>query len=520
MPQLLSRMDNINWLTPSVAEILEQGASPPGGDGSIREQMLQIQQELNDLETPARITNVRSTPSYTLFITQPESIGRLGNRRQITANELKRSLGKIAENHKDEWILGFLPQLPDNDEAVGILLRTNIHQPLSLRRMLVRSAYRDHRSNFAIVLGNTLEQRLVVTDLNEIGSLLVIGAANAKYHLMRSILVTLLSMNTPGELRLVLAGNHSEQYETLLNIPHAVKRLLQSPADGQRLFIGLVKELERRIRDFQQLEVETLDAFNTIKESKKEDILPHILVVIDSLSDEQWQSARDTWMPLVTRLLEDGAKAGIHTILTAENYQAPDVPGAFESLLPVKVIMRPSAGDYLEKVKNFHNSQLRFIDCIVLENENGEENISALELCAVSDQELKNVIQYWTQATKKRHEEAPERQISGTTGMTGVLGQNSVQNAANQDESAHPTQTQMATQTDQSSAPQRAHSALTRAQALAAYLGWIGIGPLIDVLGLSTGEANIVMEQLQQLGVVETGDTTTPRFIRLSDIPE
>ncbi|MEQ8673264.1 MAG: FtsK/SpoIIIE domain-containing protein [Aggregatilineales bacterium] len=515
MPQLLSRMDNINWLTPSVAEILEQGASPPGGDGSIREQMLQIQQELSDLETPARITNVRSTPSYTLYITQPEVIGRLGNRRQVTSNDLKRSLGKIAEAHKDEWILGFLPQLPDNEDAVGILLRTNVHQPLSLRRMLVRSAYRDSQSTFAVVLGNTLEQRLVVADLNEIGSLLVIGTANAKYHFMRSLLVTLLSMNTPGELRLVLAGNNSEQFESLLNSPHAVKRLLQSPTDGQRLLIGLVKELERRIRDIQQAGLETLTAFNVVQASQNNDILPHILVVIDSLSDEEWQDARDTWMPLLSRLLEDGAKVGIHTIITAEKNQAPDVPGAFDALLPVKVIMRPSANDYVEKIKNFHSSQLRFIDALVLEN--SEENITALELCAVSDQELKNVIHYWAQATKKRHDEAPESQISGTTGMTGVLGQKSVQNVAGQTGENPAIQTK---ETIASPNPADSNTTLMQAQALAAYLGWIGIGPLHDVLGLSSGEANIIIEQLQQIGVVETGDTATPRFVRLGDIPE
>ena len=76
MPQLFSRMDDINWLTPTIADILDQGAAPPGGDGSIREQMLMLQKQLSELETPARVVNVRPTPSYTLFIAKPDTVGR------------------------------------------------------------------------------------------------------------------------------------------------------------------------------------------------------------------------------------------------------------------------------------------------------------------------------------------------------------------------------------------------------------------------------------------------------------
>src|SRR5687768_16415202 len=98
MPELYSRMDNVNWLTPAIADILDQGANPPGGtgSGSIREHMLTIQRELSDLETPARIVNVRSSPSYHLFVARPEMVGRMGNRSQVTPEAIEKSIEKIA----------------------------------------------------------------------------------------------------------------------------------------------------------------------------------------------------------------------------------------------------------------------------------------------------------------------------------------------------------------------------------------------------------------------------------------
>ncbi len=509
MPQLLSRMDSINWLTPSVAEILKQGASLPGGDGSIREQMMQLQKELANLEAPIKITNVRSSIAYTLFIAQPDFVGRLANRRQVSTNEIRRALARIAENHRNEWTIGYLAQSPESEDSFAILLRTKVHSPLSLRRLMVRPRYRDHKSTFALILGNTLDQRLVVTDMRETGGLVVVGGSNAKEHFMRAVLITLLSMNTPGEMRLVLAGNNSEHYESLLNIPHAVRRLLKSPQDGQRLFLGLVKELERRLQDFEAIGAENIGAYNATKIAQEDEIIPHIVIVIDSLSDQMWQDARDAWLPLLTRILENQGRTGIYAIITSESYEEPDLPESISKLLSTQIVMRPSAGDIPQSLENFHSSLLRFVDAFIINSTNSD--IIPVELCAVSEEEMRDVIRYWTQATRKRHEEAPLRQISGTTGMTSMLGRNAVQQTSDDETTQN---------TPQNVEQNQLSISLHQAQALAAYLGWIGLGPLTDVLGYSQAQAHQIMDQLTAMGIIENDGSATPRFVRLSELPD
>ena len=526
MPQLLSRMDNIGWLTPSMAEIMDQGAPLPGGDGSIREQMLQIQKELADLETPAKIVNVRSMPSYTLFVTRPDMVGRLGNRRPVTVNEIRRSLAKIAENHKQEWLLGFMPQLNDQEDSIGILLRTESHSPLSMRRMLVRNTYRDHPSTFAYALGNTLEQRLIIDDLASTGNLLVIGSSKSKHHFFRMLLLTFIGMNTPGELRLVFAGNHTDTYKPLLNVSHAVRRLLKSPEDGLRLLQGMVAELERRQQAFEQETVDQINAYNAIVAAQEKPPMPHIIVVLDSLSDDEWHETRDEWMPLVSTILRDSGNAGIHLIITADKLQAPDIPGALEPLFPLKLVMRSAATSEPERIENFHNSLLRFVDAFVVDER--RNSVTPVELCTVESAELQKAIEYWMQAAKKRTTETSTEQVSSTTGMTGVLGQKVVQRAAQaqtgQLTQAMPEPSATITQeTSQTWSDEMAFDdvdTLSQAQALAAYLGWIGIGPLKDVLGMTTAIALQTIQKLRDLGVVEDDNSKTPRFVRLGEVPE
>lgn len=522
MPQLFSRMDEMNWLTPSIADILDQGSAPPGGDGTIREQTLILQQKLMESETPVRILNVRNTPSYMLFIARPETVGRLGNRRQVTAAEIRRSIGQIAEENR-AWRLGFLPQIQDNPDTLGILLRTDDHQALSLRRVLVRGSFRDHPSPLAFTLGNTLEQQLLVEDLADVGHMLIIGADNARMQFVRATLLTLIALNTPGELRFALTGNNAEAYKGFTGTPHTLGRLLHGPSDAQRLLDGLVKELQRRQQWFREEGAADIAAYNAALLRQGKSPLPRILLLVDSLSEPDWQAARDEWMGSLTDLLSGGIQAGIHLILTANQLQAPDVPEAFTALIPLVVVHRSAATPLLDRVKNFHQSLLRFVDAFIVKS--GSDDIIPVEGCVVSDQEIENTIAYWRQAAQKRKQEtSPLIPISGKTGVTGMLELPPSMRPNEQPlPPAPPTPEKPSVET-----LTRATQALARTvvdtppqvsfqqtQALAAYLGWIGIGPLVDIFEMSVEEAQKTLLVLRTMGIVEDTNSTTPRFLRL-----
>lgn len=534
MPQLFSRMDNANWVTPSISDILDQGAAPPGGDGSIRERMLMIQQELTDLETPARIVNVRSMPSYTLYVARPETVGRMGNRHTITPAELRRSVGQIAEVHKD-WMLGFLPQLQDTEDAVGILLRTEEHRPQSLRRLLVRSTFRNYESSFAFTLGITLEQQLIVSDIVEIANLLIVGTNKAKQHFIRSTVLTLMLLNTPGELRLAFTGEGSDAYKTLLGTPHALGRLLTSPDDAQRLLDGLIKEVQRRQQMFAEENVEKLAEYNVAVREKGKAEFPRILLLIDSLSDPEWRKSSSKWGPALTELLAKGPDMGIHMIIAIGDMDDNDVPELIKHAIPTKIILRSVASGFSENLENFHPSLLRFIDAFVVNDDAQEKEIIPVELCSISNQEIQSTINYWLEASKQRFKDTQLTQTT-KTGMTEILSPAAeamaeipappvpekpsaaaITRATQMLASIQATRTSTIPQHNGSKLPppEETPTLLKQAQALAAYLGWLGVGPLHDILLLAPEDAATIVRELQAMGVLENIDTPTPRFLRL-----
>jgi len=513
VPELYSRMDNANWLTPSVAEILDQGATPPGGDGSIREHMLTIQRELTDLETPARIVNVRSMPSYTLYVARPETIGRLGSRRTITATEIKKSLSKIAENHPD-WVLGFMPKIADDEDALGILLRTNAHRSLSLRRLLVRNHYRNMPTYTSVPLGITLEQILIVRDIATLGHLLIIGVESNRQNFVRSLMLTLMLLNTPAELRLALLGKNAEGYRAFTNAPHALGRWLSEAEHGQRLLDGLQKEILRRQKLFEEHNAADIRAFNRLQQEANRPESPRILLVIDSLSDTDWVQLAASWLPDLLNIVKHGEVCGIHLLATVQSQdEYPELQTAIKS----RLIGRQIARERSEKLPNFHPSLLRFIDAFWSERE-GE--LIPIEFPTVTNAEVSKTVEYWQQNANQRLQENAASIVSGTTGVTGVLVPPPTPPKPSSDDLARaasalggadkPSQPTTWAETSSADTP----FVLKQARSLAAYLGWLSVGALHDILGLSVEESQRILALLKTEGVLEASDHTTPRFLR------
>jgi hypothetical protein len=497
MPQLFSRVDDNHWLTPTIADILEQGSGMPLSEAMIREQMSLLQNKLAELDTPVKMVDILPTPSYTMFIVKPETIGRLGNRRTVTANEIRKSIGQLAEENR-QWKLGFMPSVPDHPEAIGILLRTENHVPINMRRLMLRNMFRDNPSTLALIFGVTLSQQLILYDLATLDGLLIIGTEGAKFHLLQNILLSLTLLNTPSEIRIGVTGHSASALKAVLNIPHLLGKVLPEPEDGVKLIDSMIKEAERRRTGLSESNMKTFDDYNAYLRSQQKPSLPRMILVIDSVSDERWAQTKDRWVAPLNTLLQDCAKVGIHVLMSAGILDAINVPETIQSKFPIKILSRNSAGKYPEKLENFHGSLMRFIDAFVLI---GEE-ITPIEVCAVSNEEIERANTYWQNALLKRKGENPQTPISGKTGVTQMLKM--------------PTDARTQALLDQlpSVIP---NATLQQARSLTAYLGWISMGPLQDVLGLSAEEAKSVMEALKSNGIVENIDAPTLRFVRLAD---
>lgn len=519
MPQLLSRRDDSGWLTPAMADILMQHTAPLLPEDTLRDQITEIQRRLADLETPIRIVDIRPSPSHVLYIARPEA-ARRGSRKPTTPADIRRNLGKLAEEHQD-WTLGFMSQVQDEAETIGILLRVPQHQPIRLRQVVLSNSFQHHPSTLAMALGVTMEQQIIVRDLASLGHLVVAGSQNGVRHLINSVLLSLVMLNTPSELRIALLGESSKTYGQLIHTPHALGRLLDTPEPGQRLLDGMVKEVQRRHQWLAETQLNSLEAYNASLRSRGETPLPQILIVLSSLSDPEWQAASENWAPALYDLLVNGARVGIYAIVTAE--QISDVPQLLENVIENWIIMRSAADQTVtERVKHLHASALRFIDAFIINNRQTPD-VVPVELCTVGEQDMQNLVSYWRQLATQRAREVRPHERTGLTDLLPELEGSGLGTTETPQRATGPLPTRtragILARATQALSGEADEKTVTQAMMLAAYLGWLGIGPLRDIFSLSGAEARNVISTLQEMGVLEDGEGPVYRFQRLAENP-
>jgi DNA segregation ATPase FtsK/SpoIIIE-like protein len=484
MPQPSSRIDATSkWLTPSIADILDQSAPPPNNETALREMIAQLQEEFSALQTPVKVINIRPTQSYTLFILQPDVVGWLGTRR-ITPLELRRSAGQIADRRKD-WRIGFLPKVDDAPDAVGLLVRTDRHRPLSLRRTLFRSAFRDALAPHSFVLGTTLDEQVIVRNLNTTPHLLIVGESTARQHLLSALLLTFSLFNTPSELLLVTAGSDGDYYAALNELPHLMQAVGNSPENFERALRAVADEMHNRY-DQASGRPPNFEAYNAQRSDLGSTRLARIVVTLDPLTDDKFASVMSTTTPLLRDILINGAQVGIHVIAAVD--KRSDLPSSIKDLFPSQVYLRSAVpNDFINLVSNWHNSLLRFTDAFIIDGQHGE--VIPVELSAVSLAELRSAVTYWQSVRAQRGSETLSnlvRDVRDTGEYTAAVS--------------------------------TLNSAIDRRAALlAAYLGWVSISALRDIYGIGDNEAAQIIQHLQASGIIENGSSPMLRFIRLAE---
>jgi hypothetical protein len=532
MPEFKSRMDSYNWHTPLFSDIFSLDDVPSNNESMIETNQARLAAALARMAFSVRLEGARAMPSYTLYEASLEE--NLGD------EELREKVYKIEA--QEGWILGYNWQ---NSQRVQFLLRTEAHHPLALSHVISRITFRKAMHPASFVMGVSLQQQILVRDWENLGHLLIVGDGVIKQSFIRSILVTLLILQTPSELRIAFVGTSSDEYHYIQDTPHALGvNQHRSPDQGIRLLLGMSKEIPRRQSLFKEKGTSTLAACNRHLLENNCAPLPHVLLVLDSLGQPEWVKHQAKWMPYLREIIKHGAKVGIHAIVTARGLGLSHPFDELSQEIPSQLITRSAAADthFIEAVDPFHSSLVRFVDGFFVEN----GQIIPVELPSVTAYDAKATFAYWEKNSKERLdlnlltgmqrpvsfstvfgtvENLPTPPIPDKPPVTALV--RAAEILAERNGTVHNSPAYLAIEEVKEETPTNSKRAetkpkyidvqvdlesLRRAQALATYLGWLGRGPLIDVLGLSIEEADVMIAILQARQILERGSSPTPHL--------
>jgi hypothetical protein len=518
MPDLMARMDNAGWLTPAMADVLDPLPPLPYDDAAAGRQAKTIERALGEAEASAKVVSHVPLPSHALFVLQPGEVGRLRSRRQVTVDDVRAAMPKVAAALEAEAV-DLIESLQRAPGALGLMVRGAEHRPLAPRTLLMQPAFQEHRNPASIVFGLNMQQAVILHDLSDLPHLLILGASAAKTHFIHTMLATLMLFNTPTELQVALVGSTPATFQDYTGSPHLVGPPLSGMKHGTMALQRMVKEISRREQLLSQQGADDLDAYNSAL-SSDDAPLPRMVLVIDSISDETWslsherwdQALKDraSWAPGVGHMLMRGARVGLH--LFAVSDAVSSLPAGAVDTFPTRLVLRSAAAEAgLPPMKGLPT---RFVDAVLL---SGDDEPIALELAAIPPGEIKAVVGYWQQMAEKRTVNAEQRAAEAAAPGTGPLAGPGTGPLA---EPRLGYEVGAEAPPPLSASEQVLEYVVPRARALAAYLGWLGEGPLRDVLGLNEAQAQNVMDQLKAEGLLEPKIAPVLRYQRLTPPPD
>jgi S-DNA-T family DNA segregation ATPase FtsK/SpoIIIE len=218
--------------------------------------------------------------------------------------------------------------------AVGIEVPNVRPATVTLRGLLSSPEWSESKGSLNFVVGKDIAGEPMVADLEEMPHLLIAGQTKSgKSVMINTLLASFLYRNTPSDLKLILVDPKHVEMAPYEDIPHLLAPVVTEPEKCISALKWAVAEMERRLKTFAEVKQRDIQGYNALK---KEEGMPHIIIVIDELADLMMVASRDV-EALIARIAQKARAAGIHLVLATQRPDANIVTGIIKANVPAQI---------------------------------------------------------------------------------------------------------------------------------------------------------------------------------------
>lgn len=214
---------------------------------------------------------------------------------------------------------------------------------ITLREIMESQEFQNEESILNIALGRGADGSLMIFDLFAMPHLLIAGATGSgKSVCVNSILLSLMISKTPAELKLLLIDPKLLELSGYDEIGHLLMPVVTDPIEASCALKYLTLEMDKRYTLMKDHQVRNLPAYNQRMQENGGETLPHIVVVVDELSDLMMMAPRDM-EESIQRLAQKARAAGIHLILATQRPSVNVLTGVIKANLPCRISFQVSS---------------------------------------------------------------------------------------------------------------------------------------------------------------------------------
>ncbi len=379
-------------------DLLKESPYPGASEADVERKAYIIEETLASFGVPAKVVSTSQGPTVTQFGVEPGYIdGRGEGERQR-----KVRVSKITSLNKDLALA--LASAPIRIEApvpgrsvVGIEVPNSEVSLVALRGVMESEAFQKAKegSSLTIALGRDVSGQPVIGDLALMPHLLIAGATGSgKSVCLSSILTCLLLQSSPSRLRFLLVDPKMVELVHFNGLPHLAKTVVREVQEACFALRGVMKEMDRRYREFAKAGIRNIEHYNSLCEKRGEEPLPYIVVAIDELADLM-MVAPDEIERLICRLAQLSRATGIHLIIATQRPSVDVVTGLIKANFPARICFAVSSQVDSRVVLDTAGAETLLGRGDMLYMAPDSSSLVRLQGCLVSDGEIAKVVAFW-----------------------------------------------------------------------------------------------------------------------------
>lgn len=291
--------------------------------GDIQRNQYVIQRTLETFGIPVEMGDVAVGPTVTQFTFKPAEGIKLA---RITGLHNDLALALAAHPIRIE------APIPGKS-LVGLEVPNQSVATVGMREILEAREWRERRSNLCFSLGRDVSGKPWLADIGRMPHLLVAGATGSgKSVCLNTIIMSLVYANGPDDLKFVMVDPKRVELQVYNGIPHLVTPVITDTEKTVNALKWALREMDRRFDVLSKFGARDIESYN----SKSQDRLPYVVVVVDELADLMVTAMSEVEGPIV-RLAQMSRAVGIHLVLATQRPSVDVLTGLIKANIPARI---------------------------------------------------------------------------------------------------------------------------------------------------------------------------------------
>ncbi|MBI3397935.1 MAG: DNA translocase FtsK 4TM domain-containing protein [Deltaproteobacteria bacterium] len=302
--------------------------------------------------------------------------------------------------------------------VVGIEVPNAAKQKIYLKEILESEAYTKSHSKLTFALGKDISGASVAADLAKMPHLLMAGSTGAgKSVTVNGIIISILYKATPVDVRFLMIDPKMLELSAYEGIPHLLTPVVTDAKRAVMVLRGMVNEMGERYKLMAEKGTKGIDKYNQLFDEAKQNgtpanerevshrRLPHIVVVIDELSDLMIASGKDVEESLV-RLSQMARAAGIHLLVATQRPSVDVITGLIKANFPARISLQFASRTDSRTILDTGGAETLLGEGDMLFLPPGSSRLKRIHGAYISESEIKRVTDFLKKQGKPTYDKA------------------------------------------------------------------------------------------------------------------